>query len=73
MNKQITTTEALKNYYRDFGHWLNTSGGDEHEVNFHTSGTPFFESMDEAKAYYKELGDLLNQLIQQDIENRGSK
>lgn len=56
----MTTAEALKNYYRDFDHWLNMCGGDVHEVNFHTSGTPEFFSMDEAWAYYKELGDLLD-------------
>lgn len=58
----MTVTEALKNYHHDFGHWLNTCGGDVHEVNFHTAGTPEFESMDEAKAYYAELGELVEEI-----------
>jgi hypothetical protein len=55
----MTTVEALKNYYRDFGYWLHMCNDDEAEINFHTAGTPFFNSMDEAWAYHKELGDLI--------------
>ena len=55
----MTILEALKNYYRDFGYWLHMCNDDVEEVNFHTSGTPFFDSMDEALAYYKELGELV--------------
>lgn len=58
----MTVTEAIKAYHRDFGHWLNTCGGDVHEVNFHTAGTPEFNSMSEALAYYTEIGELLNNL-----------
>ena len=68
----MTITEALKNYYCDFDHWLNMCGGDAHEVNFHTSGTPHFNSMDEAWAYYEELGALINNLeweLEKELKN----
>lgn len=55
----LTILEALKNYHRDVGYWLHMSNGDEHEVNFHTSGTPYFDTMDEALAYYHQLGELV--------------
>ena len=58
----MTVREALRNYYRDFDHWLNMCGGDPDEVNFHTSGTPVFDSMEDARAYYHQLGDLIANL-----------
>ena len=55
----LTILEALKNYHRDFDHWLNMCGGDPDEVNFYTSGTPAFDSLEDARAYYHQLGELV--------------
>ena len=57
----LTILEALKNYHRDFDHWLNMCGGDPDEVNFYTSGTPEFNNMDEALDYFRKLGELLEE------------
>lgn len=68
----MTVREALRNYYYDFDHWLNTCAGDVHEVNFHTSGTPYFNNMDEAVAYFHKLGELIANLdweLEKELKN----
>ena len=55
----LTILEALENYKRDFAYWLHMCNDDVNEVNFHTSGTPEFEDMQDALAYYHQLGELV--------------
>ena len=55
----LTILQALTYYKRDFDHWLNMCGGDPDEINFYTSGTPVFDSLEDARGFYHELCDLV--------------
>ena len=48
----------LENYLEDLKYWKG-SASDVSDVNFYTSGTPYFYNLDEVDEYIKPLQDFL--------------
>jgi hypothetical protein len=57
MNEK-TIINYLENYLEDLEYWQGNAG-DVSDVNYHTSGTPCFDNLDEVEKYIKPLQDFL--------------
>lgn len=71
----MRTVDFLKNYRDDLAFWIQMSGGDVEDVNYHTAGTNCFETMEDAWAYLNKLNYSIESLLTTEIaamRHRGS-